>query len=143
MQTLRKTNPKPVARVKTILIDPFQGGLIPLAVDPTDLVTLHKLVDCELMASKAMSDSVTLWVDECANHREPAVYPQFTIVDDDANRYQVTGYGLLSGPMRHGRITEFAPQMLLLRALATVIQFEPWQERLDPYSYLDQLFRIY
>jgi hypothetical protein len=146
MQTLQKTKAKSIARVKTVkvvLIDPFQGGLFPLVVDPSDLVHLHKLLDCDLMQSLALSQYILLWFDECAAQREP-FYPRFTIGDADGNLYVIPGYGLLTGQIdAQKRITGCATLHNSLKVLGEIISFEPWTERLDPYLYLEQLFRSY
>jgi hypothetical protein len=142
MQTLEKTESK--KRVKIVLIDPFKGALVPLAVDPSDLAALHKLCDCDLFASHRLTDHAVLWFDENALAREPEPYPRFCIYDERGSGIEVAGFGLLTGPLgKDELISGLAAANAILGQLAQVVRFEHWTERMDPYLYLNQLFRIY
>ena len=130
-------------KLRALLIDPFQRRVHELAVSK-DLSEWHKLLDCDFMDRVAIglvnNQPVDIWVNESGLVTEP-FYPIWNWVGiPRIYPNPICGYGLM---LSHDAGGESTPTDLRAEFVMAQVVFEPWEGRLDPETYFDQLTRIY
>lgn len=130
-------------KLRALLIDPFQRRVHELAVSK-DLSVWHKLLDCDyvehVLIGQIDDKPVDAWVNEEGLLRDP-YYPLWRWVG--APRLYpnpLCGYGLV---LSHDAGGESTSTDLTAAFVLQQLVFEPWEQRLDPEAYFDQLSRIY
>lgn len=117
-----------------LLIDPFQKQIHPVET-PNDINAWHDLLDCDTLDVVRVDRKTDIWVDDEGLLREPR-YPFFSWLGYPE---QLCGYGLIlshDGP-------ESVSAAISLSQAWTCIQYENWEERLNPEKYFEQMTRIY
>lgn len=125
-------------RLKSFLIDPFQKTVRPMEIE-NNIDEWHKVLDCQIythvMLGKHRDKPIDLWVDDEGLLRQPN-YPYFYWI---GYHEPLCGYGMINsstGP-------ESISSNLSLQYVATRVQFENWEERLNPEDYFEQMTKIY
>jgi hypothetical protein len=99
----------------------------------------HKWCDCDLFDHVGLGEhfgqTQDLWVDDCGLLREPP-YPLWKWAD---YQHPLPGYGLINASIGPDTIATIMPPEYAQKQ----ILWEPWEHRLDPKDYFEQLSRIY
>lgn len=135
---------KSAARIKSILIDPFQMELYPVSVRPDSAQDVAKLLDCEMIQAIRLSGYVNgtehvVWIDESGLLREPFVYPCFALPNAN-NGQPMAGYGLITGISDQGQMLNC---QFGFNALIKVLGYEPWRARISIDNVIPQMLRVY
>jgi hypothetical protein len=134
------------ATLNALLIDPWQRRIFRLRV-PADLDTWYKLLDCTcvdryvLARDRQHQRELDLWIDDDGLLKEPPA-ARFLLANDPAakDRAVFTGYALV---LEADTSTGDSISCNLAPAdLATRIEWEDWEARLDPADYFAQLTRV-
>jgi hypothetical protein len=132
--------------MRSLLVDPFQRKVH--VVDPGEhIADWHKYCDClcfdHVCLGEHFGQVQDLWVDdEGLLKNEP--YPMWVwenITEPGLVKHtpKLCGYGLINASIGPETIaTKMEPEYALNK-----IRWEPWEERLDPKNYFDQLSRLY
>lgn len=123
-------------KLRGLLIDPFQRKVHWVNVQ-NDINDWHRLMDCQTLDVVQLDhpQDTDIWVDDEGLLREPP-YPFFKWAGYNEN---LCGYGLVlchNGP--ESTSVRISPD-----EAASLIQWEPWESRLPPEPYFDQLSRLY
>lgn len=125
--------------INAILVDPFQGELYPLNIQP-EPAELKKLLDCHWLEAVRLPElhgaRHCAWIDESGLLREPFVYPRWFILPF----WELAGYGLITCLDQAGEITSCR---ISITALHHLIRFEDWRRRIPLDDCIPQMMRIY
>lgn len=129
--------------LRGFFIDPFKGRVEAIEI-VDEIHAWHQALMCRGFERVGLGKpyqgcpvEVDIWIDEEGLLREPAVWPRFKIRNGP-----LCGYGLVLAHNSAGESVS-VPEVVDLAAFVrlTAISFEPYQIRLKPDDYIEQITR--
>jgi hypothetical protein len=126
-------------KLQSFLIDPFQKKVHPIEIE-NDITEWYKILQCDHFDHAVLGQykglPIDVWVDDEGLLREPN-WPHWYW---SGYQNELAGYGLINSSNQEGESISSNLDLVYCMMRA---HFEPWENRLNPEDYLEQMTKIY